>query len=188
MWFAFNAPALDKDIGPYIASATESTRYKIDRSKLGIREDATIHKRQKVFSIEVSIPTYQFLEGIRSEKNSVQFTPPPGLYKKDAVTLTATINTSKVLLPKQSLFGKLAEMAIRAVAAPSALFPRDQRAKATSKPESKEPSKELSEEPSEKPSTTMAQDITGEDVPTATSVSSSPRTSSEDSLDVGVGY
>jgi hypothetical protein len=116
-WFAFNPQG--SDIGPFITSAAECTRYRIIRSDRGIREQATLRLKKGVFLVEVTIPTYQFLEGIRSDTNSVVVKPPFGLYKNEHTTLVGHINTSKVVPAKTSLLAKLAEMAIRAVAGSS---------------------------------------------------------------------
>jgi hypothetical protein len=116
-WFAFNPQG--SDIGPYITSASECTRYRVQRSDRGILERATLRRKQGVFSVEVTIPTYQFLEGIRSDTNSVVVKPPPDLYKNEHTTLLGHINTSKIVAPKKSLLAKLAEMAIRAAAGPT---------------------------------------------------------------------
>jgi hypothetical protein len=116
-WSAFNPQG--PDIGPYITSASECTRYRVQRSDRGILERATLRRKQGVFSVEVTIPTYQFLEGIRSDTNSVVVKPPPDLYKNEHTTLLGHINTSKIVAPKKSLLAKLAEMAIRAAAGPT---------------------------------------------------------------------
>jgi len=116
-WFAFNPQG--SDIGPYITSASECMRYRVQRSDRGIQEQLTLRRKRGVFSVEVTIPTYQFLEGIRSDTNSVVVKPPPDLYKNEHTTLLGHINTSKIVAPKKSLLAKLAEMAIRAAAGPT---------------------------------------------------------------------
>jgi len=118
VWHAFN-PTGD-DIAPYITSVAECKRYRIKRINDGILELQTNRTMQGVFSVQVAIPSMEFLKGVQSDKNFVNVTPPVGLYQQPPDHLHATINTSKVLPPKKSPLTKLIEIGLRAIATPSA--------------------------------------------------------------------
>jgi hypothetical protein len=116
MWKSFNPDG--DDIAPYITSASESERYRIKRSPLGIRAHASEKTKQGVFSLEAQIPSMDFLKGVQSGNNVVKVVPPVGLFKDPPAFLPAKINTSKVLVPKKSPLAKLIEFALKTVAAP----------------------------------------------------------------------
>jgi len=118
VWNAFNPTG--EDIAPYITSVSECKRYRIKRSNVGILEYATTRTMQGVFAVEAKLPTREFLNGVQSDNNVVKVTPPMGLYEVPPDHLNATINTSKVFAPKKSPLAKLVEIAIKAVASPTA--------------------------------------------------------------------
>lgn len=116
MWKSFN-PEGD-DIAPYITSASESQRFRIKRSPIGIRAHDSQKSKQGVFSLEAQIPNMDFLKGVQSGNNVVKVVPPVGLFKDPPAFLPAKINTSKVLVPKKSPLAKLIEFALKTVATP----------------------------------------------------------------------
>jgi hypothetical protein len=116
MWKSFS-PEGD-DIAPYITSASESQRFRIKRSPLGIRAHESQKSKQGVFALEAQIPSMDFLKGVQSGNNVVKVVPPVGLFKNPPAFLPAKINTSKVFVPKKSPLAKLIEFALKTVATP----------------------------------------------------------------------